>query len=175
MLRADVRANMEEHGEWSRGRLAVATALKILFTTRLQAVILLRVAQAAHRVAPPVAALVKYVNNVVCGCDIAAEARIGPGLRLYHPTGVVIGPDCVVGARCVVMQGVTLGKGVGGSPHVGDRVFLGPGAKVFGALTIGSDCHVGANAVVMNPVPEGHFAAGIPARVIKRIAEVEAA
>ena len=75
---------------------------------------------------------------------------------LYHPTGVVIGPGCRVGARATIMQGVTLGSdavagGGGGSPAVGDDVFVGPGAALFGAIEIGDRVRIGANSVVAPP------------------------
>ena len=47
---------------------------------------------------------------MLTGADIAYEAQVGPGLVLYHPTGVVIGPGARVGARATIMQGVTLGS-----------------------------------------------------------------
>ncbi|MEN3279604.1 MAG: hypothetical protein V7607_744 [Solirubrobacteraceae bacterium] len=170
MLRADVRASMEEGGGPAAGlRYAAVVLVRALFTTRLQAVVLLRLSQAARSAVPSLAYVLKWLNHILTGCDFAAEASVGPGLILYHPTGVVVGPDCVIGEHCVLMQGVTLGVGAGGSPTVGDHVFVGPGAKVFGAVRIGSRSHIGANAVVMEDVPRGHFAAGVPARIVKRI------
>ncbi len=168
-LRADIRASRDsdQRGRSSPHRLT--TLGKVLLTTRLQAVILFRLAQALDRLLPPLAAVVKYMNLVVTGADIATAAAIGPGLQLFHPNGVVIGPECVLGARCTIMQGVTLGAGAAGSPTLGDDVFVGPGAKVFGRIRIEDRCVVGANAVVLEPMPSDSFVAGIPARVIKRI------
>jgi serine O-acetyltransferase len=167
--RADLRASIETDADQRRpvGRLEVM--MRVLLTTRVQAVMLFRLAQWLHGLAPPLAVVVKYVNNVVTGADIASEARIGPGLRLFHPAGVVIGPDVTLGARCVVMQGVTLGHGRGGSPVVGDGVFIGPGAKVFGGVELGDECLVGANAVVTESIPAGFLAFGIPAKPVRQV------
>ena len=36
----------------------------------------------------------------------------------------------------------------GGVPVLGDNVYIGPGAKIFGKVQIADGCKVGANAVV---------------------------
>ncbi len=38
-------------------------------------------------------------------------------------------------------------------PRIGDRVFLGAGASILGAVTLGDDVFVGTGAVVMEDVP----------------------
>jgi serine O-acetyltransferase len=102
LMRADITASREVDTEGGSTR-SLTTLGKVLLTTRLQAVILFRIAQALHRVFPPLATVAKYVNMVVTGADIATAAAIGPGLQLFHPAGVVIGPECVAGARCTIM------------------------------------------------------------------------
>jgi serine O-acetyltransferase len=52
-------------------------------------------------------------------------------------------------------------------PTLGDRVSVGAGAVILGAVTIGDDAVIGANAVVSRDIPAGVIAAGVPARVIK--------
>jgi serine O-acetyltransferase len=164
LLRADLRASLHADGA-QPGRAEVV--MRILLTTRLQAVILLRLAQWAQRRLPPLAAVLKYVNTVVTGADIAPEAQFGPGLRLFHPSGVVVGPRCVAGAGCTLMQQASLGESAGGSPRLGDRVFVGAGARLFGGVELGDDCIVGANAVVVRSFPANTFLGGVPARVIR--------
>lgn len=110
-------------------------------------------------------AIVKYFAHAVTGTDIATNASIGPGLRLPHPAGIVIGAQSRLGSRCTIMQGVTIGAAQGKSPKLGDHVFVGPGAKVIGGVEIGSYASIGANAVVIKDVPAHRFAAGIPAEV----------
>jgi len=146
-----------------------AALLRAFGTVRFQAVVLVRVAAAMQRVSPVAASMVKYLNSVLTGCDVAAAARIGPGLRLYHPTGVVIGPDVVIGANCTVQQHATLGYGGSGSPKVHDDVVIGPGAVVMGALTIGRGARVGANAVVTKDIAPYELWAGVPARFLRRM------
>jgi len=168
-LRADLRASALEDAQLPTYQRRAILAFKLVFTTRLQAVCLLRMAQALHRIAAPLSAPAKWLNAVICGCDIAPQAQIGPGLCLFHPNGVVIGPGSVLGANVSLVGSATLGRGVGGEPTLEDGVVVGPGVRMFGGLTVGRGAQVGANAVVMIDVPELHFAAGVPARVIKRM------
>ena len=52
---------------------------------------------------------------------------------------------------------------------MGDNVYLGPGAKVFGEIYVANGSKIGANAVVTKDVPENTIVAGVPARVIRKI------
>lgn len=111
----------------------------------------------------------KQVNHLLTGADMAWQAQIGPGLRLYHPTGVVIGQHVVIGSECSIQQGVTVG-GAGGhdripgdSPIIGNNALLGAGCKIFGPVQVGDNVTVGANAVVVKSIPSGHVAVGVPA------------
>ncbi|WP_202807026.1 serine O-acetyltransferase [Planktothrix agardhii] len=53
-----------------------------------------------------------------------------------------------------------------GCPVIGDQVFIGPGAKIFGKIRIGNDVAIGANAVVTKDLPDNAVAMGIPAKII---------
>lgn len=44
--------------------------------------------------------------------------------------------------------------GGGGAPTIGDNVYIGPGAKIFGAIHIGNNVRIGANCVVFEDVPD---------------------
>lgn len=86
------------------------------------------------------------------------RATIGRRLHLPHPHGVVINGRCVIGDDCMIRHNVTLGAGShtrGGFPTLGDRVQIGPGAVVMGAVTVGDDVLIGPNAVVVQDVPPG--------------------
>jgi serine O-acetyltransferase len=161
-LPEDLRCCFAESGADAKLSRAIP---QVLFSLRGQAVVLFRVAQSVSRLSPLLGAIVKYLSHAVTGTDIATKASIGPGLRLPHPVGVVIGADSRLGRRCTIMQGVTIGAAQGKSPKLGDHVFVGPGAKVIGGVEIGAYASIGANSVVIKDVPAHRFAVGIPAEV----------
>lgn len=48
---------------------------------------------------------------------------------------------------------------------IGDNVYLGPGAKIFGGIYIADGCKIGANAVVNKSCKEKNgILVGIPAK-----------
>jgi serine O-acetyltransferase len=106
--------------------------------------------------------------QVVTGADIPVNTRIGGGLLLPHPNGIVIHPSVVIGPNCLIFQQVTLGMAHGGVPTLGGHVDVGAGAKVIGRVRLGDHSNVGANAVVTIDVPEGSTAVGVPARIVGR-------
>jgi serine O-acetyltransferase len=108
--------------------------------------------------------------SAVAGADIPVNAsRIGGGLMIPHPTGVVVHPEAVIGPNCLIFQQVTIGTGPKpGVPRLGGHVDVGPGAKILGGVTIGDHAVIGANAVVLSDVPPGAVAVGVPA-VTKRV------
>jgi serine O-acetyltransferase len=106
--------------------------------------------------------------SVVTGSEIPLNCRLGGGLLLTHPNGVVISPQAIIGPNCLLFQQVTIGTGgpKPGAPVLGGHVDVGAGAKVLGGITIGDHARIGANAVVLQDVPAGATAVGVPARII---------
>ena len=104
--------------------------------------------------------------SVVTGADIPLNSRIGGGLLLPHPNGIVVHPDAVIGPNCLLFQQVTIGSGRGGVPTLDGHVDVGAGAKILGRVRIGAHAKVGANAVVVCDVPAGATAVGIPAKIL---------
>ncbi len=124
------------------------------------------------------ARLVSAAARTVTGVDIHPGAALGPGVFIDHATGVVIGETTVVGEDCTIYQGVTLGgtstRPGKRHPTVGDRVVVGAGAKVLGAITVGDDARIGANAVVVRDVPAGTVVVGVPGQIVARTTSLEA-
>jgi serine O-acetyltransferase len=105
--------------------------------------------------------------SIVTGADIPLSCRIGGGLLLPHPNGIVIHPDAQIGPNCLLFQQVTIGCGSGpGVPHIGTHVDIGAGAKLLGAIIVGNHAKIGANAVVLCDVPAHSTAVGIPAKIV---------
>lgn len=106
--------------------------------------------------------------SVVSGADIPINSRIGGGLMIPHPNGIVVHPDASIGPNCLLLQQVTIGAGKSGVPVLEGHVDVGAGAKVLGGVTLREHCVVGANSVVLQDVPAHATAVGIPARIIRR-------
>lgn len=115
---------------------------------------------------------VSQAARAVTGVEIHPAATLGEGLFIDHGMGVVIGETAEVGHDVTIYHGVTLG---GTSlehgkrhPTIGDRVTIGAGAKVLGALNVGHDSRIGANAVLVRSVEDNSVVVGVPGQVIAR-------
>jgi serine O-acetyltransferase len=132
----------------------------------LQAVLLYRLAHALHRRRiPMVPQLLSQCGVVLYGFDIPASVPVGPGLYVPHPVGTVVMAERI-GSQVTLVSGITIGmRNVHRFPIIGDRVYVGAGARVLGGIRIGDDASIGANAVVLHDVPDNAVAVGVPATV----------
>lgn len=90
----------------------------------------------------------------------------GPGLRIVHRGTIVINGNTKIGDNCTIHIGVNIGSKPNEikSPILGNNIYLGPGAKIYGDIQIGDNVFVGANAVVNKNFKEGNCTLiGIPA------------
>ena len=115
--------------------------------------------------------LLSQFGRLLTGVEIHPGARIGKGVFIDHGMGVVIGETAVVGNRCLLYQGVTLGGtgkqcGTRRHPCLGENVVVGAGAKVLGGITVGSNTRIGAGSVLLRDVDADCTVVGIPGRVI---------
>jgi serine O-acetyltransferase len=122
----------------------------------------------------PFSALYKALrlfSEILTGIELPSEATVGRRFRIEHFGGIIISGDAVFGDDCTIRNGVTVGlrhAGQRGSPVIGNRVDIGAGAKILGAIQIGDDVAIGANAVVLVDVPANSIAVGVPARILPR-------
>lgn len=92
----------------------------------------------------------------------------GPGLSIAHIGTVVINSKATIGSNCRIHVDVNIGVRKGKAPKLGDNVYIGPGAKIFGGIEIASNVKIGANSVVNKSVFTSNVTlAGIPAKVKK--------
>ncbi|MEI6493837.1 MAG: serine acetyltransferase [Verrucomicrobiota bacterium] len=103
------------------------------------------------------------------GIELNHKASIGPGLKLFHGTALVIHEGAVIGSHCTLRHCTTIGmrNDPGDVPVIGDHVDIGCNAVIIGKIHIGDRAVIGAGSVVVKDVPEGAVAAGNPARVIR--------
>jgi serine O-acetyltransferase len=164
-LRADL-AIIKERDPAARGTLEI-----LLCYPGLHALSLHRL---SHRLwwlrVPLLPRLLSQLGRLLTGIEIHPGATIGQGVFIDHGMGVVIGETAVIGHRCLLYQGVTLG-GTGKMhgkrhPTLEENVVVGAGAKVLGAITVGANTRIGAGSVVLRNVAADCTVVGIPGRVI---------
>jgi len=101
------------------------------------------------------------------GLDACLGCEIGPGLRIEHPVGIVIGTGVTIGKNATILQGVTIGekyvdeRSDGLYPSIGDNVVAGAHTVILGGITIGDNVIFGANSLVLSDVPSNWTIVGI--------------
>lgn len=97
----------------------------------------------------------------------------GAGLSIAHVGTIVVNANARVGANCRIHVCVNIGASGGEkeAPILGDNVYIGPGAKIYGAITIGNNIAIGANALVNKSFShrENVVLAGVPAKIVNGI------
>lgn len=94
----------------------------------------------------------------------------GKGLSLPHPEVIGINAGAKVGENCRIQRMVGIGPSFGTTkcPKIGNNVYIGPGARLYGDIEIADNCWIGANAVVNKSFLEPYSViAGVPAKVVK--------
>ncbi|TDE08430.1 serine O-acetyltransferase [Dyadobacter psychrotolerans] len=91
----------------------------------------------------------------------------GEGLRIAHRGTIVVNGRARIGTNCTINACVNIGATPGfddAVPTIGNNVYIGPGAKIYGKIYIADGCIIGANAVVNKDCLETNMLLiGIPA------------
>jgi len=125
-----------------------------------------RVAHELYKLSVPVIPrIISEMAHSRTGIDIHPGASIGEEFFIDHGTGVVIGETAIIGKRCRLYQGVTLGalsfpkdtsgnpiKGLPRHPILEDRVTVYAGATILGRVTIGADSIIGGNVWITSDI-----------------------
>lgn len=92
----------------------------------------------------------------------------GPGLSIPHWGTIIVNPKAKVGENCRIHAGTCIGGFDGGAPVIGNDCYIGPGAKLFGAIKIGDKVSIGANAVVNKDFGNFVNLLGVPAKSFEK-------
>lgn len=159
LLREDLRTY---EGDWaSEGFLAVAVHRFGNWRMSIQ----------TKMIRAPITMLYRFLARWVrirYGIKLDYTVKVGRRLRIWHSGGMILGAKSI-GDDVHLRQNTTFGLSRRGDsadrkPVIGNRVDIGCGVCILGAVTIGDDSVIGANAVVLSDVPPGSLAVGIPAR-----------
>ncbi|MFN0148574.1 MAG: serine O-acetyltransferase [Dehalococcoidia bacterium] len=164
-VREDIRATLERDPA-ARSGLEV-----VLWYPGFHARLAHRFAHALHtRGLPLLPRGIMHLTRFLTGIEIHPGATIGRRFFIDHGMGVVIGETAEIGDDVMLYQGVTLGgtstQRVKRHPTLRDRVVVGAGAKVIGAIEIGEDARVGAGSVVVTNVPARATIVGVPGHIV---------
>ncbi|RJK98573.1 transferase [Paracoccus aestuarii] len=104
------------------------------------------------------------------GIYLPYTVRVGRRVRLEHFGGMILVAQWI-GDDVTIRQNTTFGiarlDALQDRPVIGDRVEIGAGAVILGAVRIGDGAVIGANAVVRRDVEPGAVMGGVPARRIR--------
>ena len=178
LIRRDFERYLELDGR--EGRRGIVEPLRILCgTPGLHAMLVFRFGswtRRAVRFAPLrmplrlVYVVLEKLVVVVWGIHIHPLAQIGGGLYIGHSGGVLIGP-VKMGADCNIAHQVTIGHradGSSGVPVFGERVWVGVGSVIFGAIHVGDGVTIGPLTVVSRNLPPRVLVIGNPMRVLRK-------
>lgn len=93
-------------------------------------------------------------NADIAYCIKAGNNFSGRPILGHKLNGIVIASGAIIGNNCFLSHQVTIGRNRGGAPTIGNNVYIGPGAKIFGAIHIGNNVRIGANCVVFEDIPD---------------------
>lgn len=114
-----------------------------------------------------------------CGKNIriGKDVFINSGCRFQDQGGITIGDGTLIGHNVVLatinhdLNPKKRGDNILAPIAIGKKVWIGANATVLSGVTIGDGAVIAAGAVVTKNVPENVVVGGVPARVLKKIAE----
>jgi serine O-acetyltransferase len=103
------------------------------------------------------------------GIHLPYTVKLGRRVRIWYHGGIVIGAHSIgddVHLRQNTTMGILTREDETSKPTIEDRVDVGAGACILGAVTVGHDAVIGANSVVVKDVAPHATVFGVPARPV---------
>ena len=169
MLLYDFKAK----ARWTYRGTGLRSVLRAIFSDASLSMILYRAMSYLNDwiVTKPIAVIICKINALFCGAVFGRGAKFGKGFVVLHSVGIVVNSKVHGGDDIIFESGVVIGEEKRHCPQLGNNIFIGSGAKLFGNITIGNNVIIGANAVVNKDVPDNVTVAGVPAKIVKRLNE----
>ena len=112
----------------------------------------------------------QMIRNKTC-MQISPKIKIGKGFYVGHWGSIVINAR-EIGENVNIIQTCTIGVAYrgerGGTPIIGNNVYIGAGARIFGGIRVGNNVAIGVNTVLTKDVEDNSVVVGAPARVISK-------
>jgi serine O-acetyltransferase len=171
LLKADILTLVGEKKHHNNFWIFLFMIKFLIISSGFREVFLYRIGHSWRNILP-LYVITFIVQSWFSNIEIPFAAKIGPGLVIPHPQDIVFSPECILGARALIYQGVTIGVNLGKNIDgrmvaiIGDDVQLATGAKIIGPVIIGDKVIVGANSVVIADIPSNSVVVGIPAKIV---------
>ncbi|MBA4384698.1 MAG: transferase [Anaerolinea sp.] len=111
--------------------------------------------------------------------EIGKETWVGPGCRFYtnSEAPIILGAHCdiapevsfITGSHEIGNEARRAGIGTAKEIVIEDGCWIGARVTILGGSHIGKSSIIAAGALVNEDIPENSLAAGVPARVIKKL------
>ena len=104
------------------------------------------------------------------GIFVSPKCQIGLGLRIYHPTSIVI-TNAVIGENFTIFQNCTIGQkyagkdGYGLVPHIGNNCSMYANSSIIGDVEVTDNVIIGAHACLLGDAKEPGVYVGAPAKL----------
>ena len=105
--------------------------------------------------------------------DIPYQVSIGSGLKISHPSGIVINENAILGQNVWIRCNTVIGNDIKSNkaPVIGSNVSIGANVCIIGDVKVGDNCIIGAGSVIVKDIPPFSVVVGNPGRVVKTLAE----
>lgn len=112
----------------------------------------------------------RWIRVLYCA-DISYQVDLNGVYLCHNGFGIVINPESKIGKGTTIQHSVTIGEMDGSHkcPVIGNNCFIGAKAVVLGDIKVGNNVKIGAGAVVIKDVPDNCTVVGVPAKVVTKM------